>query len=113
MQPKQETILESQLIKCTASTEPTPINTAQDKPDHCLITTSHPFYGTIYHEGSRKQRATIPPAARSSSLASAWGLREKCGACPCDKGRKRQKIHLQNSLGAPVNTNLDGIKGLG
>lgn len=47
--------LEGQLIKCVANTEPTPINIAQYEPNHSLITTSHPFYGTIYHRNSRKQ----------------------------------------------------------
>ena len=47
--------LEGQLMKCGASTEPTPINTAPYEPNHSLITTSHPFYGPIYHANSRKQ----------------------------------------------------------
>lgn len=41
--------LEGQLIKCVASTEPSPINMAPYETNHSLITTSHPFYGPIYH----------------------------------------------------------------
>lgn len=98
--------LESQLIKCIASSEPTAINTAQDTPIHTLITTSHPFYGAIYHEGCRKLWQ-FPPAAHSNSLASARSFTEKCGACHCGKGRAAEKS-LASSLGVPVNTNLGG-----
>lgn len=44
------------MIKYVASTEPTPINTAQYEPNHSLIITSHPFHGTICHSNSRRQR---------------------------------------------------------
>lgn len=37
------------MIKYVASTEPTPINTAQYELNHSLTTTSHPLHGTIYH----------------------------------------------------------------
>lgn len=49
---EQEYNLQGQLIKYVASTEPTPINTAQYEQNHSLITTSHPLYGTIYHSSS-------------------------------------------------------------
>lgn len=83
--------LESQLIKCIASSEPTAINTAEDTPIHTLITTSHPFYGAIYHEGCRKLWQ-FPPVAHSSSLASARSFNREVWCLSLWERESRRKI---------------------
>lgn len=85
------------MIKCVANTEPTPINIAQYEPNHSLITTSHPFYGTIYHRNSRKQwQFNLLYTLVNWLPRVVWN--KQCGSSCSDKGVREQKRLVEQPL---------------